>query len=220
MFRIIEETVYQGPNILDKCLVGFIWTVSFLYGCLTDQILSKEVDLPCSVRSTLKLIKVHETNFTFSDSLQSTFGAASVFIAIIIPTILGPILAAVGLMFMCFVFFTANFQMSRDLKLEERRNLCCNILLTVIFLATYSTSMILTELYLPIPDNIFYFVLLKFILGVSHQLLGPIAILTAQTDIRHHVGQVYRKGGTSQNTTMEITYEELQRNLGLGVDIG
>ena len=133
---------------------------------------------------------------------------------------MGPILAAFGLMFMCFVFFTANFQLSRDLKLEERRNLCCNILLTLIFLATYITSMILTELYLPIPDNIFYFVLLKFIFGVSHQLLGPIAILTAQTDIRHHVGQVYRKGGTSQNTTMEMTYEELQRNLGLGVDIG
>ena len=77
-----------------------------------------------------------------------------------------------------------------------------------------------SELYFPIPDNIFYFIVLKFIIGASHQLLGPIAILIAQTDIRENVALVYRKGGTSQNTTMEITYEELQRNLGLGVDIG
>ena len=46
------------------------------------------------------------------------------------------------------------------------------------------------------------------------------AILASQTEIRSHVAAVYRKGGTQQNTTMEMTYEELQRNLGLGVDIG
>ena len=45
--------------------------------------------------------------------------------------------------------------------------------------------MIFSELYFPIPANIFHFILLKFIIGVSHQLLGPIAILIAQTDIRH-----------------------------------
>ena len=75
-------------------------------------------------------------------------------------------------------------------------------------------------MYFPIPENIFYFVLLKYIIGTSHQLLGPIAILIAQVDIRKNVAEVYRKGGTSQNTSMEMTYEELQRNLGLGVDIG
>ena len=37
---------------------------------------------------------------------------------------------------------------------------------------------------------------------------------------RSNVASVYRRGGTQQNTTMEMTYEELQRNLGLGVDIG
>ena len=38
--------------------------------------------------------------------------------------------------------------------------------------------------------------------------------------LRSNVASVYRRGGTQQNTTMEMTYEELQRNLGLGVDIG
>ena len=77
-----------------------------------------------------------------------------------------------------------------------------------------------SEMYFPIPDNIFYFVLLKYIIGTSHHLLSPVAILIAQVDIRKNVAEVYRKGGTSQNTSMEMTYEELQRNLGLGVDIG
>ena len=116
--------------------------------------------------------------------------------------------------------FNILLESCKESQLEDRRNICCNMLLTIIFIPTYTTSMIISELYFPIPDNIFHFILLKFIIGVSHQLLGPMAILLSQTDIRNNVVQVYRKGGTSQNTTMEMTYEELQRNLGLGVDIG
>ena len=88
---------------------------------------------------------------------------------------------------------------------------------TTAFRFSYGT--LFSELYFPIPENIFYFVVLKYIIGTSHQLLVPIAVLTCQVDIRKNVAEVYRKGGTSQ-TTMEMTYEELQRNLGLGVDIG
>ena len=46
------------------------------------------------------------------------------------------------------------------------------MLLTLIFVSTYSTSMIVSELYFPIPENIFMFILLKFIVGLSHHLLG------------------------------------------------
>ena len=45
-----EETGARGPSVQDKCLVGCVWAVAAVYGCLTDQILSKEVDIPCSVR--------------------------------------------------------------------------------------------------------------------------------------------------------------------------
>ena len=34
------------------------------------------------------------------------------------------------------------------------------------------------------------------------------------------VGTVYRKGGTTQNKSVDITMEEMQRELGLGVDCG
>ena len=155
-----------------------------------------------------------------SDSLQSVFGITSIIITIIIPVIIGPILSLVVLVILSGVFLVTGVKSCEESQLEDRRNIWCNLLLTIIFIPTYTTSMIISELYFPIPDNIFHFILLKFIIGVSHQLLGPIAILLSQTEIRHNVVQVYRKGGTSQNTTMEMTYEELQRNLGLGVDIG
>ena len=45
-------------------------------------------------------------------------------------------------------------------------------------------------------------------------------VLQSAPLFRSNVASVYRRGGTQQNTTMEMTYEELQRNLGLGVDIG
>ena len=45
-----EEAAARGPSVQDKCLVGCVWAVAAVYGCLTDQILSKEVDIPCSVR--------------------------------------------------------------------------------------------------------------------------------------------------------------------------
>ena len=158
--------------------------------------------------------------FFSSDSLQSVFGVSSIIISIIIPVIIGPILSLVVLLILSAVFLVTGVKSCKESQLEDRRNICCNMLLTIIFIPTYTTSMIISELYFPIPDNIFHFILLKFIIGVSHQLLGPMAILLSQTDIRNNVVQVYRKGGTSQNTTMEMTYEELQRNLGLGVDIG
>ena len=62
----------------------------------------------------------------------------------------------------------------QEARREERRRIVTNILLTLIFITTYSTSMIITELYFPIPENIFLFILIKFIVGLSHHFLGII----------------------------------------------
>ena len=37
--------------------------------------------------------------------------------------------------------------------------------------------------------------------------------------LRLVIAQVYKKGGTNQNKSMEITYEQMQKELGLGVQI-
>ena len=124
------------------------------------------------------------SEFCFSDSLESGFGAASVVLAVVVPTILGPLASLLLLVATSCVLGLARVTASSEARTEERRNLCCTALLSLVFLATYSTSMVASELYFPIPDNIFTFVLLKFIVGVSHQLLGPLAVLASQADIR------------------------------------
>ena len=105
-----------------------------------------------------------------------------------------------------------------DLKIEEQQNIFCIFLLTFTFLVTYLTSMIVCEVFLPANDNLLYFVILKYIAGTSHHLFGPICILISRRDIWSSTKEVYRKGGTTQSKTFEITAEEMQKELGLGVD--
>ena len=50
MADITEEVVITGPSMMDKALVGVVWMLALVYSLLTQQILSKEVDIPCSVR--------------------------------------------------------------------------------------------------------------------------------------------------------------------------
>ena len=39
--KVQEEVVLTGPGVLDKTMLGVIWTIAFLYGCLSEQILSQ-----------------------------------------------------------------------------------------------------------------------------------------------------------------------------------
>ena len=49
-----EENLHLGQlRMVDKITLGSIWLISLLYGLMTDQLLSKEVDLPCSVSNNI-----------------------------------------------------------------------------------------------------------------------------------------------------------------------
>ena len=50
MAALTEETILTGPSMMDKALVGVVWALALVYSLLTQQILSREVDIPCSVR--------------------------------------------------------------------------------------------------------------------------------------------------------------------------
>ena len=39
LYLVQEEVVLTGPGVLDKTMLGVIWTIAFLYGCLSEQIL-------------------------------------------------------------------------------------------------------------------------------------------------------------------------------------
>ena len=135
--------------IADRITLGSIWLISLLYGLMTEQFLSKEVDLPCSV----------------SNNIQTYQGITSVSLAIILPTVCGPAMAGVTHL----VISVLNTVRGTTINSEENRkmeikNLLCILCLILVFLPTYISSMILTELYLDI-GNIFLFVLVKYIIG-------------------------------------------------------
>ena len=198
-----EEKLYSGLSMHDKGILGTIWGVSFIYGVMTEQVLSKKVDLPCSV----------------SDKSEKTFGFASLLLAIIFPTVIGPVMVTILHIIISIVnILMKHDSIAADLRKEELQNILCVFFLTTIFLTTYITSMIICEHYLPAGNNLLYFVIIKYIVGTSHHLLGPISILISRRDICKSAIQVYRRGGTTQSKTFEITAEQMQKELGLGVD--
>ena len=44
-----EDQLLGGLSMFDKGILGTIWGVSFIYGILTEQVLSKKIDVPCSI---------------------------------------------------------------------------------------------------------------------------------------------------------------------------
>jgi hypothetical protein len=111
-----------------------------------------------------------------------------------------------------------NYPIAADLKSEELQKISCTSLLVIIFLFTYTMSMIICELFLSVTDNLLYFVMIKYIAGTSHHLLTPISILLSRQDIWQSAILVYKRGGTTQSKSFEITAEQMQKELGLGVN--
>ena len=56
---------------------------------------------------------------------------------------------------------------TEEARIQERSHLCCILSLTVVFLLTYSLSMVISEVYVDL-SNVFYFVLVKYIAGIGH----------------------------------------------------
>ena len=145
-----EERLHPGLPMVDKVTLGAIWVLSFLYSILTEHILSKKVDLPCSV----------------SHNLEDEFELASVILAILVPFILGPVLITL----VHSVISVANVVLkvspvSEETKSQEKSNMICILSLTAVFLFTYILAMIVSELYVDL-SNVFYFVLVKYIIGI------------------------------------------------------
>ena len=186
-------------SMFNKGTLGAIWGVSFIYGILTEHFLSKKIDVPCSV----------------SDNIAENFGIFSIFLAIIIPTIIGPVIVTIIHIIINIInVIRKNAPLTADLKSEELQNIICLMLLTIVFLITFITSMIICEVFLPANENILYFVLLKYVAGTSHHLFGPVSILLSRRDICSSVTLVYRRGGTTQSKSCEITAEQMQKELG------
>ena len=164
--------------------------------------MSKNVNIPCSVR----------------DPVSDSFSITSIILAIILPIFIGPfIVTVIHIIISIINVVMKNAPVAADLRKEELQNIFCIFLLTIIFLSTYITSMVICEFLFPSNINILTFILIKFIIGTSHHLLGPLSILLSRNDILSSAVAVYRRGGTTQSKDFEITAEQIQKELGLGV---
>ena len=140
-----------------------VWAIALVYGLMSDQILSKQSDVPCSVRS----------------DPTTGLGLASVALAIFVPAILGPLLVTVLHLLLRIIAVLLNPRASlasKDSRSGEGGlNICSLLLLTIVFISTYSTSMLLCELYMSKPSNtLLSFVLVKWVVITKISLIDQL----------------------------------------------
>ena len=76
--------------------------------------------------------------------------------------------------------------------------------------------MYITEVYFASIKTLFPFMFIKYIVGSLHLIALPSLVLFVKRDIRKAARETYVKKST-QNDSTEITFEQLQENLGIGV---
>ena len=179
-------------SVLEKSLLVLVWTISLAYSVLTPQLVS---DKTCDVR---------EDSF-------SALGSVSVFLVLVLPLILGPVSTMLAIL-LVNIFSLCGHSLKKDDSCTA--HILCLVLLTVVFVVTYSVNMVFSEIFFEDNNSIMYFILLKYCFGTLHHFLGPVIILLSYKDIRQSVVRVFVKGGTNQNESKDISVDEMKKELG------
>lgn len=88
---------------------------------------------------------------------------------------------------------------------------------SAVFIVCYSTHMYVVEVYLATQETHFAFMAFKHCFGCLHLVLLPIAILILKRDIRKAAADVYLRKSATQANSAELTLEQVQTHLGIGV---
>lgn len=207
----------EGFTAMQKTLLAFIWFSSLIYSMMSNVILTKKRDVKCSVRSDLEIM----------------FNLVSIITVIAIPIvciclwfIAHVVLSVCALIKKCVVSDTQSSQARDQRYLSKKRKKSSSIWLeiviilcfVIVFLAVYPSSMYITETYFANTKTIFPFMLIKYCVGSLQLVISPLCILLVKRDIRKGVKISYTKGST-QNDETELTFEELQEHLGIGVNV-
>ena len=136
-------------------------------------------------------------------------GIISVLVVLVLPCLCGPILAF--LLILCNAICKSESRQKQDS--EFGNNFLCISLLTIVFVIIYSINMIISEV---VFDNItiMSYVILKYIMGTSHNLFSPLVILISYEDVRTSVVKIFVKGGSQQNNSVDISDEDVKKELG------
>ena len=216
-FDDLDDDVMEGFTALQKTFLVFIWMSSLVYSMISNVILTKERDVKCSMRSDLEI----------------KFNLVSIIVVIAVPIfcICLWFFAHIALsLCMCvkkIVFSnTTEPSIRRNPRyLSKRKNsssLWVEIVIifcfVIVFLTVYPSSMYITETYFAHTKTIFPFMLIKYCVGSLQLIISPLCVLLIKRDIRRAVKRSYTQGST-QNDETEITFEELQEHLGIGVNV-
>ena len=216
-FDDLDDDVMEGFTALQKTFLVFIWMSSLVYSMISNVILTKERDVKCSMRSDLEI----------------KFNLVSIIVVIAVPIfcICLWLFAHIALsLCMCvkkIVFSnTTEPSIRRNPRyLSKRKNsssLWVEIVIifcfVIVFLTVYPSSMYITETYFAHTKTIFPFMLIKYCVGSLQLIISPLCILLIKRDIRRAVKRSYSQGST-QNDETELTFEELQEHLGIGVNV-
>ena len=216
-FDDLDDDVMEGFTALQKTFLVFIWMSSLVYSMISNVILTKERDVKCSMRSDLEI----------------KFNLVSIIVVIAVPIfcICLWFFAHIALsLCMCvkkIVFSnTTEPSIRRNPRyLSKRKNsssLWVEIVIifcfVIVFLTVYPSSMYITETYFAHTKTIFPFMLIKYCVGSLQLIISPLCILLIKRDIRRAVKRSYSQGST-QNDETELTFEELQEHLGIGVNV-
>ena len=89
---------------------------------------------------------------------------------------------------------------------------------TVVFIVIYPVQMYVTEVYIANVQSMFVFMAFKYCYGALHIVLLPLIVLIMKKDIRRAAVNAYVKGKEDDNG--EITFEQFQKETGIGVNPG
>ena len=189
--RKVEEDSGEGFTNIQKAALGFVWMASVVYAVLTDKLLSKHEtkEVICSVRA----------------NLSEKLNLVSVFIVFAFPVLCLCLWPVGHLVLDFFSYLKGSVQISYNKQQEpnccgDASDSCIETILvfgfSIIFLVTYSTNLIITELYFAEIETMFQFMLLKYCLGSMHLVLSPAYILLIKRDLRKAAKDIYMKRST------------------------
>ena len=134
-------------------------------------------------------------------------GLLSICVALVAPLVLGPLLALATLL--CRALGGRTPASHEDFA----SNCLCLALMTAVFVVTYSINMIVSEAVFESVDMMSY-ILLKFCVGSLHTSLTPLAVLASYPEVRRAVVRVFVRGGTQQNNSIEVSEDDVKKELG------
>ena len=90
---------------------------------------------------------------------------------------------------------------------------CLPAVLTVVFVLSYFSNMVLAELLLPSSVDLFTYMVLKQVGGYLFYIIIPLSIIILRPEFREEVGKVFRENRGRKELTQEEKEREISKEM-------